>query len=180
MCDNSIISQPMESEVNNDSQNVVESEAILEYVILDDSPIETITGSIVASSLTQFPIIPLRTDVNGVSFQNNHDGNSIYIPAAGIRRKIASSGEIAAQELIFEEGYDSDDNLGPFYDEVGADDNIEDYEEAPCITLDEMIILPDIPPTVNETPTIPTEDDTYPTNKDITPTTRNSTNIKSS
>ena len=135
-----------------------------------DIPIVTITKSSPTSSLTQYTIRPSRTSVSGVSFQTSYNGNLIFIPVAGTRRKIANLGEIEARELFFEEGYDSDDNLGQFYDTVGADDNLEDYEEDPCIDLGETILPPDAPHTVRNIRTTPTGDDTSPTNEDITPT----------
>ena len=91
--------------------------------------------------------------VNNVSFQRRNDGAAICVPLPLQRRNIT------LDENLCEEGYDSDCNMGPFYDAVVDEVDIDYYSEdvidipdAPAIPTANVAIAPSIP-NVN----IPTE-----------------------
>ena len=88
----------------------------------------------------------VEVHVNNISFQRRNDGAAICVPQPLQRRNIM------VDENLCEEGYDSDCNMGPFYDTVVDEVDIDYYSE-------DVIDFPDDPtiPTVNAAiaPSIP-------------------------
>ena len=63
-------------------------------------------------------ISPSRLDVSGIEFQVNNSGHGICVPITGYRRRIKNVGCSRTYGGLEAEGYDSDGELVPFYDEV--------------------------------------------------------------
>ena len=92
------------------------------------------------------PVVTDAVHVNNISFQRRQDGAAICVPKPPERRTVT------IEENLFEDGYDSDCNQGPFYDAVNDEVDIEYYTE------DIIEGEPIAPLQGNEAPSIPAED----------------------
>ena len=88
---------------------------------------------------------PSQTDVNGITFQLNNIGQSIYVPQASTARTIHFDGKSEEYDHLENEGYNSDGGLGPFYYAVAMEEAIDDYvkESVKATTAEELCINQD-------------------------------------
>ena len=72
---------------------------------------------------------PSRMDINEITFQLYNNGKAICIPEPVVRRKLLNITATSIDDDDDEDGYDSDGNLGPFFDAVEDEEDIDKYVE---------------------------------------------------
>ena len=88
--------------------------------------------------------------VNGSKFQKDNNGNAISVPRTEGRREIANCGATDSDIAMFEEGYDSDNDIGPFYDAVMTEEEMDDYKEDITVPLVQPALSHPMPPSMRQ------------------------------
>ena len=82
--------------------------------------------------------------MNGITSQVNNACWSIYVPQASTAQTIHFHAEPEECNQLKKEGHDLDGGLGPFYDAVSMEEEIDDYTEE-TVEPTAPVTLPHVP-----------------------------------